>query len=295
MAEQDTSVASRQKDDDLFRHSEPLADGASVELPVRLVSGYGAIKFLGISDESFRIRVEEACVPGGPWTETHRIDSGVNPAGTDQIVCQAIFPCGSYMRVFIDNIAGANQTRFDLCGAGHPIAGASGDSGGGGGGGSNTLKDCATDTQASVKGNGIPYSGSPCDGGLQISGRDSTVGPNVQRHIAVDSMGRLIVVGSDVLPGTVIGPTPADTVVGIGATVPLPAIPVNTRRMTIQNTGPALSFIRLRELGGLAGAGELLGRFSSRMFGGADGAIAPLEVEDVSGVATTVNIMFERD
>lgn len=292
----ETFVASRQKDDDLFLYKDPIADGASVELPIRLVAGYGAIKFLGISDQAFRIRVEETCDPvKGPWTETHRIDSGANPAGTDQIVCQAIFPCGSHMRLFIENVAGADQTAFNLCGLGHPIAGASGDAGGGGGGGGTSkLEDCATTTQASVKGTGAPISPSPCDGGLMIAGRDSTVAPNLQRHVAVDSLGRLIVVGSDVLPGTVIT-TPADTVVGALATAPLPAIPINTRRMTIQNTGPAGSFIRVREVGGLAGAGALLGRFSSRTYGGADGAVAPLEVEEVVGVPTSVEIQFERD
>lgn len=95
-------------------------------------------------------------------------------------------------------------------------------------------------------------------------------------------------------PGTVIGPTPADTVIGIGATVALPAIPAGTRRMTIQNTGPAMTMIRVREVGGVAGAGIILVRFASITLGGNDGALAAMEAEEVAGVATTATVLFER-
>jgi hypothetical protein len=290
-------IQTRQKDDELFKHVKPLLDGEVIELPIRRVSGYGSVKFLAISDLPFQLRIEEACSKDGPWTETHRVDSAVNPAGTDEIICSAVFPCGVFMRVFIENMGGSDQAAFNLCGAGHPIGGASGDStGGGGGGGSDKLEDCATTTKASVKGTGAPISAAPCDGGLLIAGRDNGVVPNVQRHVLVDSLGRLIVSGviSDVSPGTVIT-SPPDIIVGVAATVPLPVPPADTRRMTVQNTGPAGSFIRVREIGGAAGAGTLLGRFSSRTFGGVDGAIAPLEVEEVVGTATTASIVFERD
>lgn len=88
--------------------------------------------------------------------------------------------------------------------------------------------------------------------------------------------------------------TPADTVVGVGATVALPAIPVGTVRMTVQVTGgDATTRIRLREVGAGAGRGVLLPLLASRVYGGADGALEPLEVENVVGPAAAVVIQFE--
>jgi hypothetical protein len=52
------------------------------------------------------------------------------------------------------------------------------------------LDDGATDTRASIKGDGAAMSPAPNDGGLLISGRDDT-GP-VQRHIRVNSSGALV-------------------------------------------------------------------------------------------------------
>jgi len=101
-------------------------------------------------------------------------------------------------------------------------------------------------------------------------------------------------------PGSVID-AGADTTVNVGTTVPLPAIPAGTRRMTVQNTGPAGTWIRVRKVGGAAGSGRLLPRLGEYTYGGADGAIAALEVEDVSlavggsAVATTVLLEFEED
>lgn len=99
----------------------------------------------------------------------------------------------------------------------------------------------------------------------------------------------------DVTPGTTIT-TSADAAVGVGATVPLTVPPANTRRMTIQVTGgDATTRIRVREVGGAAGSGKLLDLLGSTLYGGADGAIAPVEVENVAGPAATVMIQFERD
>jgi len=116
---------------------------------------------------------------------------------------------------------------------------------------------------------------------------------------AFDTSGRLIVSGGG---GAGVGTTittPANTAVGIGATVALAAPPVGTTRMTVQNKGPAGTFILVREVGAGAGTGILLGRFSSVTYGGPGGAIEPLEAEDVSlatsgiAVATTVVTQFE--
>lgn len=96
-------------------------------------------------------------------------------------------------------------------------------------------------------------------------------------------------------PGATIT-SPADVVVGVGATVALPASPPASRRGTVQNTGiTGGSIVRARQAGGLAGSGLKLPNFSTRTFGGADGALGALEVEEVSGVATTVAIQYEAD
>ncbi len=95
--------------------------------------------------------------------------------------------------------------------------------------------------------------------------------------------------------GTTIGPTPADTAVGIGLVVALPAILPTSRRIRVQNTGPAGSEIRIREAGGVVGAGTILLRFGVAIFGGSSGALAALEVEEVAGIATTVSVVSERD
>lgn len=114
------------------------------------------------------------------------------------------------------------------------------------------------------------------------------------RTVATSPSEPILVIGS---PGTTITAVP-DTPVGALATVPLPVPLSGTRRMTVQNTGPAGSRIRVRQVGGPAGSGTLLTSLGSTSFGGADGAIAALEAEDVAagaGVATTVGMTFERN
>ena len=91
--------------------------------------------------------------------------------------------------------------------------------------------------------------------------------------------------------------TPADTVVGVGATVPLPAPPADTIRMRVQvKGGDTDTQIIVREVGGIAGSGPVLVNLGSTMYGGGgEGAIAPLEVESVAGPAVVVAIQFEVD
>lgn len=97
-----------------------------------------------------------------------------------------------------------------------------------------------------------------------------------------------------VAPGAVIS-NPADTTVGLGATVPLPVPPAGTLRMTVQVTGgDATSRIRIREVGGAAGAGDLLTLLASTTYGGDGGSIAPLEAQNVTGPSATVHIRFEE-
>lgn len=116
----------------------------------------------------------------------------------------------------------------------------------------------------------------------------TSVGAKIPIKVYDDGAGKgiLVVAGA---PGQTITTAP-DVPVGIGATVPLTVAPAGTRRMTVENTGPAGSFIRVRRLGEAAGSGILLARFGVASYGGADGAIAPLEVEDVSGAVTGVPV-----
>ena len=113
-------------------------------------------------------------------------------------------------------------------------------------------------------------------------------------RLAVDAIigggGTVSVIGS---PGTIVA-TSADTAVGSGATVALPVAAAGTRRQTVQNTGPSGSMIRVREVGGAAGSGIILPSLGVAVYGGADGAVAALEVQEVAGIATTVAIQFER-
>jgi hypothetical protein len=105
-----------------------------------------------------------------------------------------------------------------------------------------------------------------------------------------DTRGRLLT--SVVRPGTVIT-SPADTALPAGV-VPLTVPPVGTTRMTVQVTsGDATTRVRVRELGGAAGAGVLLVLLGSRVYGADGGSIAALEVELTAGAAAAVAIQFE--
>jgi hypothetical protein len=111
----------------------------------------------------------------------------------------------------------------------------------------------------------------------------------------VDAAGNPAIISVSPVPGTTIT-TPADIAVAPGATVALPAVPPGTRRRTIQVTGgDSTTRIRVREVGAGAGRGRLLTLLGSTLYGGADGAIAPLEVENVAGPAATVMVQDERD
>lgn len=290
-------IQTRQKDDELFRlnSADPktpqIASGDTAQFPVRRVSGYGVIRFLVTADEVMRLRIEEAPTPQGPWVETERLTAVASTSGSGQFfICTDVPPCSVLMRIFLDNM-GAAAVTADLSGLGHPIAGGGGSSGGGGGAPASIveLKDGnGGTTLASVKLDGMPIG---AQGSVLAGGEDSL---GVQHALAVNAAGQLVISVGTVSPGTTIDAVP-DTVVGIGATVPLPVPPAGTRRMTVQNTGPAGSIIRVRQVGGPAGAGTKLTSFGSTSFGGADGAIAAIEAQEISGVATTVGVTFEEN
>lgn len=98
-----------------------------------------------------------------------------------------------------------------------------------------------------------------------------------------------------VTPGTTIE-TPANTPVAAAATEPLPVAPAGTRRVRVQVTGgDENTEVLIRELGGAAGEGILLVNNGSTLYGGADGAIADLEAENIAGPDVVVRVQFEEN
>lgn len=226
-------IETRQKNDELYRWSDPILNGETLESPVRLVDGYGAVKFLIFGDRAFRLRVEEAPTPDGPWVETNRFNSETNDDGVE-VIAVAILPAAPYMRVFVDNDSGSDMATFQFTWTGQPIASGTISGGGGGGGGDACCPPGDTLTSA------------------------------------------------------------ADLTLGIGVTAALTPPPAGTRSMTVNVTGgDSSTLVRVREVGGVGGR-QLVLR-GSTMYGGADGAIAPLEVEHEAGAAATVHIDFERN
>jgi hypothetical protein len=98
-----------------------------------------------------------------------------------------------------------------------------------------------------------------------------------------------------VKPGTVIE-TPADIPLPSGETVALPEIPAHTRRMCVQVVdGDESTVVRIREYGNFSGRGIVLILYGSRIYGGADGALAQLEAEHIAGADAAIAVQFERD
>lgn len=88
---------------------------------------------------------------------------------------------------------------------------------------------------------------------------------------------------------------PANTALGIGATAALPSAPAGTRRVRVQATGGDDTTEVLIRGGGVAGRGILLDNNGSTLYGGADGAIADLEAENLAGPAVTIRVQWEED
>jgi hypothetical protein len=152
--------------------------------------------------------------------------------------------------------------------------------------------EVTTDIGADVAVDGAPPTGAELRG-LAVMGYYQ-VG-NQLFVLRTNAAGELIVSATvtPTPPGTVIT-SPADTPVGVAATVPLPVPPAGTTRMTVQVTaGDATTRIRIREVGGVAGAGRLLTLLASTMYGQEGGAIAALEAENVVGPISAVSVTFE--
>lgn len=114
-------IVTRQKVDRLFGPTDLLAALATFSSEVRRVAGYGSVTFLIVSDQPFTLRVEEAPESDGPWVQTESQTSILDPVSGNQFICTDVRPCGSFMRIFVDNTGGL-QTIFDLNVGGLPIS-----------------------------------------------------------------------------------------------------------------------------------------------------------------------------
>lgn len=97
------------------------------------------------------------------------------------------------------------------------------------------------------------------------------------------------------VPGIVGGAisTDPDVAVGVGVTTSLSFPPAGSARtMTIQVTGAPGALVRVREVGGAAGSGILLGYLDVATY---EAAIAQLEIENVGAVAATVAAQYEKE
>jgi hypothetical protein len=123
--------------------------------------------------------------------------------------------------------------------------------------------------------------------GRTIFGYDPAAG--AVKAVQVDGAGALVISGGPP-PAATLGPTPADTpLLPLAVAVPLPIGPAGTTQQIVQNTGPAGAQIRVRELGGVAGAGIILPRFGIFVF---DAGFA-LEVDEISGAVGAVMVTWE--
>jgi hypothetical protein len=115
---------------------------------------------------------------------------------------------------------------------------------------------------------------------------------NVGGHVLVTPTTPLPVVtaASSASKGTTIV-SGVNTAIGLGATVALPAPPVGTLAIIVQNvTLGGASRVAIRQVGGAAGTGIRLATQEALIF---DQSIAAIEGEHIAGPAATVTILFE--
>lgn len=132
MPEAFETIATRQRSELLFEAPPPpLGAGACVTLPVRLVEGFSAIGFFGVSDQPFTVSIEESCSAAGPFSVTQVLTSALDPVSGLQVVCDRVAPCAPHMQVTICNTGLAPATILDVCGTGIPKAASGGAAGAG--------------------------------------------------------------------------------------------------------------------------------------------------------------------
>lgn len=117
-------IQTRQKDDILFSRSsdaDPIAAAESFEFKARRVAGYSQIRFLAFAGAAagFTIHVLQGTTGTGPFVETDTLTSAPGPGG-EQLVCENIEPCGSFMKLILENTSGSPQAP-ELQVLGHPV------------------------------------------------------------------------------------------------------------------------------------------------------------------------------
>jgi hypothetical protein len=265
------SIPSRQRGEELKVPTPVtglLAASATANSNAVRATGYNAVVGLLLSDAAFTVNIQGASgirkairpreIPG-EWTTLETIASSTS-GGRQRVVLDHEVRA-DYIRIQVVN-GGVTQTFFERGVRLIPIF---------------SFKQVEVVPSTS----GGSSSGVPVVGPAGGSGSGTA---NASVAVAVSGA-----------PGTDIT-VQDDTAVGVGVTVALPAIPAGTRRMTVQVTGgDDTTRIRVRDVSGSAGQGLLLSLLASSTFGGADGALEALEVENVAGPAATVAVLCERD
>jgi hypothetical protein len=150
------------------------------------------------------------------------------------------------------------------------------------------LDDAESSTRAAIRQDAAAFPALATDfGGLLIAGRDDG-GAGQTRHVRVDASGRILT-SPTTAPGTQIQSV---TVPVPGGVVPAGAPPANTLAITVQNVsvGVVGSVIAVREVGGVAGAGEFLPLYGTFTF---EKAVQALELELIAGGPATANLIYE--
>lgn len=114
--------ATRQRADVMFSSDIPVGGSDTFPSSAAEAAGYGAVAFFALSDRPFRIRAEQSCSPDGPWLPTDTFVSTFDMVSLLFAVCVRTAPCGTFMRIFLDNLAAVPQGILQLCVLGLPEA-----------------------------------------------------------------------------------------------------------------------------------------------------------------------------
>lgn len=123
----DFVIPTRQKADLLAPPSlvVPLADGATLTLPIVEVDGYQMVAFLLISDQPVTLVVQEAVESGGPFIQTNSTTSSLDATSGMQKVSVKVNPVGAFMKILVTNTGTEAQKTFQLDVRGYGSAGTS--------------------------------------------------------------------------------------------------------------------------------------------------------------------------
>jgi hypothetical protein len=118
------TIQTRQRAERLFGSDKPLGPGECVRVPNEegsLVAGFAFVEVFAVSDQPFRIRIFEACRPGGPFITTDEGGTLFSTLGIDgrNSICNRVIYCGTRMKAELCNL-GAQQSFLSFCASGLP-------------------------------------------------------------------------------------------------------------------------------------------------------------------------------